>query len=93
VLADLPADTTISCLDAGCGEGYYMRQLAAAVGMNKRWHCWGWIFPNGPCCRRRNRTGAQLGGGQQRQLPVLPGTLDRVLCLFGFPVYAEFARC
>jgi 23S rRNA (guanine745-N1)-methyltransferase len=23
---------------------------------------------------------------------VLDGTLDRVLCLFGFPVYAEFAR-
>jgi 23S rRNA (guanine745-N1)-methyltransferase len=23
---------------------------------------------------------------------VLPGTLDRVLCMFGFPVYAEFAR-
>src|SRR5690606_19390910 len=25
-------------------------------------------------------------------LPVLSGTLDRVLCIFGFPVYAEFAR-
>ena len=25
VLADLPADASISCLDAGCGEGYYMR--------------------------------------------------------------------
>jgi 23S rRNA (guanine745-N1)-methyltransferase len=25
-------------------------------------------------------------------LPVLSGTLDRVLCMFGFPVYAEFAR-
>jgi 23S rRNA (guanine745-N1)-methyltransferase len=32
VLAGLPADATISCLDAGCGEGYYLRQLAAAVG-------------------------------------------------------------
>jgi len=31
-LADLPADATISCLDAGCGEGYYLRQLAAAAG-------------------------------------------------------------
>ena len=23
---------------------------------------------------------------------MLPGTLDRVLCMFGFPVYGEFAR-
>jgi len=30
--------------------------------------------------------------GSNANLPVLPGTLDRVLCLFGFPVYSEFAR-
>jgi hypothetical protein len=30
--------------------------------------------------------------GSNAGLPVLPGTLDRVLCMFGFPVYAEFAR-
>ena len=30
--------------------------------------------------------------GSNANLPVLPGTLDRVLCMFGFPVYAEFAR-
>ena len=30
--------------------------------------------------------------GSNANLPVLPGTLDRVLCLFGFPVHAEFAR-
>jgi len=30
--------------------------------------------------------------GSNANLPVLSGTLDRVLCMFGFPVYAEFAR-
>ena len=30
--------------------------------------------------------------GSNANLPVLPGTLDRVLCMFGFPVYSEFAR-
>jgi 23S rRNA (guanine745-N1)-methyltransferase len=30
--------------------------------------------------------------GSNANLPVLPATLDRVLCMFGFPVYAEFAR-
>src|SRR5574343_199417 len=32
VLADVAADASLACLDAGCGEGYYLRQLAAAVG-------------------------------------------------------------
>ena len=30
--------------------------------------------------------------GSNSNLPVLTGTLDRVLCLVGFPVHAEFAR-
>ena len=30
--------------------------------------------------------------GSNANLPVLSGKLDRVLCMFGFPVYAEFAR-
>ena len=30
-LADLPAGSPAACLDAGSGEGYYLRQLAAAA--------------------------------------------------------------
>ena len=30
--------------------------------------------------------------GSNANLPALPASLDRVLCMFGFPVYAEFAR-
>ena len=30
--------------------------------------------------------------GSNAKLPVQSATLDRVLCLFGFPAYAEFAR-
>jgi 23S rRNA (guanine745-N1)-methyltransferase len=30
--------------------------------------------------------------GSNANLPVLPASVDRVLCLFGFPVYPEFAR-
>lgn len=33
-LAWLPSGTTLSCLDAGCGEGYCFRQLAAAAVEN-----------------------------------------------------------
>ena len=46
----------------------------------------------------RSQAGASVAAGttwivgSNAGLPVLPATLDRVLCMFGFPVYAEFAR-
>ena len=92
VLADLPATTVLSCLDAGCGEGYYLRQLAATdtqqtlalLGLDiSKWAVQA-------AAKREPR--ANWVVASNANLPVLSGTLDRVLCLFGFPVYAEFAR-
>jgi 23S rRNA (guanine745-N1)-methyltransferase len=93
VLADLPADTTSSCLDAGCGEGYYLRQLAAAVPEEQTLSLLGvdiskWAVLS---AAKQDRQPTWVVGSNAK-LPVLPGTLDRVLCLFGFPVYSEFAR-
>ncbi|WP_296754444.1 putative RNA methyltransferase [Thiobacillus sp.] len=93
VLAGLPADATISCLDAGCGEGYYLCQLAAAVGDEHTLALLGldiskWAVLS---AAKQDRRPSWVVGSNAR-LPVLPGTLDRVLCLFGFPVYPEFAR-
>ncbi|MHB1075647.1 putative RNA methyltransferase [Thiobacillus sp.] len=93
VLADLPADATISCLDAGCGEGYYLRQLAAAAKDEQTLALLGldiskWAVLSAAKQDRR----ITWVVGSNANLPVLPGTLDRVLCLFGFPVYPEFAR-
>jgi len=93
-LAELPATALASCLDAGCGEGYYLRQLAAAasaggqalalLGLDiSKWA----VLSAAKQDKRPNWV-----VGSNAKLPVLPGTLDRVLCMFGFPVYAEFAR-
>jgi 23S rRNA (guanine745-N1)-methyltransferase len=93
-LADLPADTPAACLDAGCGEGYYLRQLAAeadnrdqmlaVLGLDiSKWA----VLAAAKQDKRPNWV-----VGTNARLPVLDGTLDRILCLFGFPVYAEFAR-
>ncbi|MDX1466980.1 MAG: methyltransferase domain-containing protein [Halomonas sp.] len=99
----------LSCLDAGCGEGYYLRELARTcdekrdeVGAEKgeappslsllgldisKW-----------AVLAAARQGKQAGVpaswvvGSNAHLPVQTGTLDRLLCLFGFPVAAEFAR-
>jgi 23S rRNA (guanine745-N1)-methyltransferase len=93
VLAGLPADATSSCLDAGCGEGYYLRQLAAAIPDEQTLALLGldiskWAVLS--AAKQDSRPSWVVGSNAH--LPVLPGTLDRVLCMFGFPVYAEFAR-
>ncbi len=93
VLADLPADVPGSCLDAGCGEGYYLRELAAAVPDGQTLALLGldiskWAVLS--AAKQDKRVNWVVGSNAR--LPVLSGTLDRVLCLFGFPVYAEFAR-
>ncbi len=92
VLADLPAQA--ACLDAGCGEGYYLRQLAAAASERSQMLAilgldiskWAVLA----AAKQDPRPNWVVG--TNARLPVLDGTLDRVLCLFGFPVYAEFAR-
>ncbi len=93
VLVDLPAGATSNCLDAGSGEGYYLRQLAAALPDGQSMALLGldiskWAVLAAAKLDRRPTWVV----GSNAHLPVLPGTLDRVLCLFGFPVYAEFAR-
>lgn len=93
VLDNLPAGTTSSCLDAGCGEGYYLRQLAAALPPEQHLSLLGldiskWAVQ---AAARAEKQGGWVVGTNAR-LPVLAQTLDCVLCLFGFPVYPEFAR-
>ena len=82
----------LACLDAGCGEGYYLRQLAASnmdmalalVGVDiSKWATL--------AAAKQDKRPRWLVGSNAN-LPVLSGTLGCVLCLFGFPVYSEFAR-
>lgn len=93
VLADLPTGRTACCLDAGCGEGYYLRQLAAAVPEAQRVALLGLDISKWAvlAAAKQDKQPTWLVGTNAR-LPVQAGTLDRVLCMFGFPVYAEFAR-
>lgn len=91
-LEGLPAGAVAHCLDAGCGEGYYLRQLAEAAASHplailgldiSKWAVQA-------AAKQDNRPSWVVGSNAR--LPVQSSTLDRVLCVFGFPVYAEFAR-
>jgi 23S rRNA (guanine745-N1)-methyltransferase len=93
-LADLPSGTTAGILDAGCGEGYYLRQLsAAATADGRKLAVLGLdISKWAVLSAAKQDPQPNWTVGSNANLPVQPGTLDRVLCLFGFPVYSEFAR-
>jgi len=92
-LANFPPDASFSCLDAGCGEGYYMRQLSAAIGKGQTLALLGLdISKWAVLAATKQEKQPNWVVGSNANLPVLSGTLDRVLCMFGFPVYPEFAR-
>lgn len=93
ILADAPGTGRVSCLDAGCGEGYYLRQLAAAVEPHLTLAAIGLdISKWAVAVAARQDRRMQWVVGSNANLPVQSATLDHVLCMFGFPVYAEFAR-
>ncbi|CAM4185945.1 putative RNA methyltransferase [Vreelandella rituensis] len=92
-LKGLPSHATLSCLDAGCGEGYYLRALAKAISKEQTLALAGldiskWAI----LAAAKQDKGSRWLVGSNANLPVQPGTLDLLLCMFGFPVYNEFAR-
>lgn len=106
VLTEFPTNTTASCLDAGCGEGYYLRRLRTAAGGKKHSLAlmgldiskWAVISAAKQAATMSEPTTASIIPwsnwvvGSNANLPVLSNTLNGLLCIFGFPVYNEFAR-
>lgn len=93
VLASSSAARMLTCLDAGCGEGYYLRQLCEFAQEEQALALMGldiskWAIQVAAKQDKR----ASWVVASNANIPVSSASLDRVLCLFGFPVYAEFAR-
>ncbi|WP_166254776.1 putative RNA methyltransferase [Marinobacter salicampi] len=97
VLTGTAEAESLSCLDAGCGEGYYLRELAASsspagctmLGVDiSKWAVLAAARQSGP--EREQRPAWVVASNAN--LPVQSATVDSVLCIFGFPVYGEFAR-
>lgn len=92
-MEDLPPDVPVSYLDAGCGEGYYLRHLAAAAGPRHYLAMLGLdISKWAVLVAARADPRPTWVVASNASLPVPAQSIDRVLCLFGFPVYPEFAR-
>jgi len=93
VLNTHPVDQPLACLDAGCGEGYYLRQLAGQAPAEQPLELIGldvskWAIQ--AAAKQDKHTTWVVG--TNAHLPVQNASLDCVLCMFGFPVYSEFSR-
>lgn len=93
LFADLAPGKAHACLDAGCGEGYYLREIASALPEGQTLALLGLDISKWAVMSAAKRDkGPAWVVGSNAHLPVPGGALDSLLCLFGFPVYPEFAR-
>src|SRR5690554_476032 len=53
--------TRLTCLDAGCGEGYTCTIWPKRRPAPQSYLLWGWIFPSGPCWQPPSNTKAPHG--------------------------------
>ncbi len=96
MLAVMPDQGPATVLDAGCGEGYYLDRVHAALlaqGCQADVDLIGIDIakPAVLAAARRSRAPTWVVASNARP-PMLPGTVDLLLCLFGFPNYPAFAR-
>jgi 23S rRNA (guanine745-N1)-methyltransferase len=84
-----------SILDAGCGEGYYLQMLAAALASHQSSsavHLAGIDVSKWAVRAAAKRTvPASWLVASNRRPPFSPASVDLILCLFGFPLWAGFA--
>jgi 23S rRNA (guanine745-N1)-methyltransferase len=81
-----------SVLDAGSGEGYYLRHLSSMAGDTSLALIGVDISKWAVLAAAKQNKQIRWVVGSNANLPILPESLDVVLCMFGFPVYSEFAR-
>lgn len=97
ILETWPQDnllTGVRVLDAGCGEGYYLHEMAKLLqsrdlkaeltGLDiSKWAV--------TAASKRSKTISWLVGSNA-SLPAPDKRFDVILCLFGFPIFEEFSR-
>lgn len=83
---------TFACLDAGCGEGYYLRQLATKMPTQNLALAGLDISKWAVLAAAKQSKQVRWVVASNANIPLADHSLDAVMCLFGFPVYGEFQR-
>jgi 23S rRNA (guanine745-N1)-methyltransferase len=85
----------ITLLDAGCGEGYYLEHLArrlSTAGRAEATHLAGIDISKWAVRAAAKRAVlATWAVASNRRLPFAAGSVDVILCLFGFAIWEGFA--
>ena len=89
-------EEAFACLDAGCGEGYYLRQLEACLSGQKHEQQLSFvgldISKPAVLAAAKQSKATRWVVASNANIPLADGSLGCVLSLFGFPVYPEFRR-
>ncbi len=90
----LPDSGAFCLLDAGCGEGYYLDNVcsflaesgleASLIGLD--------ISKEAIVSATKRNQQVTWLVASNKQPPLLPDSVDLILCMFGFPVYESFAQ-
>ena len=82
----------LTCLDAGCGEGYYLRQLEAELRPLERMLVGLDISKLAVLAAAKQSKTVRWLVASNANIPLADHSVDRILSVFGFPVYPEFLR-
>ncbi|MER2490968.1 putative RNA methyltransferase [Catenovulum sediminis] len=94
MISDMPSDQqAINILDAGCGEGYYLRQLQKCLHQHniKANFYASDISKDAILSAAKQDKHACYFVASNKALPIQNERLSHILCLFGFPTFACFA--
>lgn len=86
-------DEPLHILDAGCGEGFYLRRLGHALqNLGKKSELIG-LDISKPAIQKAAKTDRSIAWlvASGKQPPLAPQSLHLILCLFGFCFYEDFA--
>ena len=89
-----PEKSVLNILDAGCGEGFYLDFIFGHYSsIENNPHSFIGLDISKDAIMEAAKCNKSITWivGTNRQLPVIPGTLDVIICMFGFPVYSEFS--
>ncbi|MDG2045920.1 MAG: methyltransferase domain-containing protein [Halioglobus sp.] len=79
-------------VDAGCGEGYYLQQLAAQIAVSSAWEpsMIGFDISKWAVQAATRRIATTWLVASNRNIPLAVSSVDCLLSLFGFPVFNSF---
>jgi 23S rRNA (guanine745-N1)-methyltransferase len=88
------ADGSITLMDAGCGDGYYLHHIQENLpnDLDNRTSIVGFDISKWAVLQCARRCDGTWFVGSNRHIPMAEGSVDLLFDMFGFPDYSSFRR-